>query len=246
MPADAAAWNGSSGVDRLRAGRPADRDLHLRLDRQSQGRDAQPRQRRLEHRGDRPDGAADAPTTWRSACCRSFIPTAITAALWTVLALDPKGVYHFNPLDAQQVGKLCREHRVTVFMATPTFLRTYLKRCAAGGFAPAGRGVRRGRKAARRTCSTRSKQKFGIRPLEAYGCTELVAAGVGQHSAQPQPARRQTGMREGTVGRPIPGVTVESRRSGELRRPKFAARSAGHAAGQRARTSCRAISTSRN
>src|SRR5207244_3446939 len=51
-----------------------------------------------------------------------------TAALWTVLALPPKGVYHFDPRDAQQVGKLCAKHRVTVFMGTTTFLRIYLRR----------------------------------------------------------------------------------------------------------------------
>ena len=35
------------------------------------------------------------------------------------LTLDPKLVYHFNPLDAQQIGKLCREHQAISFMATP-------------------------------------------------------------------------------------------------------------------------------
>ena len=40
-----------------------------------------------------------------------------------------KGVYHFNPLDARQVGKLCHEHGVTILLATPTFLRSYLRRC---------------------------------------------------------------------------------------------------------------------
>ena len=57
-----------------------------------------------------------------------------TATLWTVLALEPKGVYHFDPRDAQQVGKLCEKHRVTVFMATPTFLRIYMRRVPAEKF----------------------------------------------------------------------------------------------------------------
>ena len=51
-----------------------------------------------------------------------------TATLWTVLALEPKGVYHYDPRDAHQIGKLCAEHGVSVFMATPTFLRIYLRR----------------------------------------------------------------------------------------------------------------------
>ena len=32
-----------------------------------------------------------------------------TAALWTVLALPPKGVYHFDPRNAHQVGRLCAQ-----------------------------------------------------------------------------------------------------------------------------------------
>lgn len=128
--------------------------------------------------------------------------------LWTALALDPKLVYHFNPLDAQQVGKLCREHRATVFMATPTFARTYLKRCAAEDFRTLDVIF-----AAAERCSPEMfdafEAKFGIRPLEAYGCTELsplVAVNV-------PPSRSQhpdeEGVREGSVGRPIPGVTVK-------------------------------------
>jgi acyl-[acyl-carrier-protein]-phospholipid O-acyltransferase / long-chain-fatty-acid--[acyl-carrier-protein] ligase len=128
--------------------------------------------------------------------------------LWTALALEPKLVYHFNPLDAQQIGKLCREHHATVFMATPTFVRTYLKRCAAEDFRTLDVVF-----AAAERCSPEMfdafEAKFGIRPLEAYGCTELsplVAVNV-------PPSRSSkgeiTGVREGTVGRPIPGVTVK-------------------------------------
>ncbi|HEX4000494.1 MAG TPA: AMP-binding protein [Pirellulales bacterium] len=128
--------------------------------------------------------------------------------LWTALALEPKLVYHFNPLDAQQIGKLCREHQATVFMATPTFVRTYLKRCAAEDFRTLDVLF-----AAAERCSPELfdafEKKFGKRPLEAYGCTELsplVAVNI-------PPSRSldgaKTGVREGTVGRPIPGVTVK-------------------------------------
>ena len=34
-----------------------------------------------------------------------------------------------RPLDARQIGTLCEQHKVTIMMSTPTFLRTYLKRC---------------------------------------------------------------------------------------------------------------------
>lgn len=36
-----------------------------------------------------------------------------TATLWTVLAFDPLGVYHYTPLEPRQIGALCRKHRGT-------------------------------------------------------------------------------------------------------------------------------------
>ena len=52
-----------------------------------------------------------------------------TVTLWTVLTLDPKGVYHYTPLEPRQIGALCRKHGCTILIATPTFLRAYLRRC---------------------------------------------------------------------------------------------------------------------
>ena len=52
-----------------------------------------------------------------------------TATLWTVLTFDPKGVYHYTPLEPRQIGRLCGKHGCTILIATPTFLRAYLRRC---------------------------------------------------------------------------------------------------------------------
>ncbi len=48
--------------------------------------------------------------------------------LWAAQTLGPAGVYHFNPLDAKQIGKLVEKYKATVLLATPTFLRGYLRR----------------------------------------------------------------------------------------------------------------------
>ena len=54
--------------------------------------------------------------------------------LWTVLGLDVRCVYHFSPLDAKQVSKLAGRWGVTVLLSTPTFLRSYLRRCDPADF----------------------------------------------------------------------------------------------------------------
>ncbi|MFO0897126.1 MAG: MFS transporter [Pirellulales bacterium] len=131
-----------------------------------------------------------------------------TATMWTALALAPKGVYHFNPLDAQQVGKLCREHRATVFMATPTFLRTYLRRCPREDFA-ALEVVFASAERLPTELSDAFEEKFGVRPCEAYGATELsplVSANIPPSRA---PSSAQATAREGSVGRPIPDVITK-------------------------------------
>ena len=131
-----------------------------------------------------------------------------TATLWTMLTLDPTGVYHFNPLDAHQVGKLCREYKVTVFLATPTFLRGYLKRCEPQDFAALDVVYAAAEKSPRELFDA-FEAKYGVRPLEAYGCTELSPLVAVNVSPSRSPRGDPSGVREGTVGRPIPGVSAK-------------------------------------
>jgi len=127
-----------------------------------------------------------------------------TATFWTPLVLDAAVVYHTNPLDAQAIGALAREHHATILMATPTFLRTYLRRTPAEDFSTLEAVFGSAEKLPREV-SAAFEAKFGVRPSEAYGATEmspLIAANI-------PPARHVPGSRadarEGTVGRPIPG-----------------------------------------
>lgn len=131
-----------------------------------------------------------------------------TATLWTVLAFDTMGVYHFSPLDATQVAKLCKKFKGTLLMVTPTFLRNYMRRCQREDletleviFASAEKLPKE--------LSDAFEAKFGVRPQEAYGATELsplVAVNI-------PPARAsdptQKTAKEGSVGKPIPGVMAK-------------------------------------
>jgi acyl-[acyl-carrier-protein]-phospholipid O-acyltransferase / long-chain-fatty-acid--[acyl-carrier-protein] ligase len=131
-----------------------------------------------------------------------------TITMWTVLSLEVQGVYHFSPLEARQVGKLCKDHGVTIVLATPTFLRSYLRRCEKEEFATVN-VVITGADKLPVDVADAFEAKFGVRPLEGYGCTEtspLVSVNI-------PPSRSTTGLatdaREGTVGRPIPGVAAK-------------------------------------
>jgi acyl-[acyl-carrier-protein]-phospholipid O-acyltransferase / long-chain-fatty-acid--[acyl-carrier-protein] ligase len=131
-----------------------------------------------------------------------------TTNLWAVLLTDARGVYHYSPLDAHQVGELCRKYAGTIMFSTPTFLRTYLRRCPADDFASLETLIT-GAEKLPTDLAQAFQQRFGILPQEGYGTTELspvVAFNVA-------PGRRLPGEplldKLGTIGTPIPGVSVK-------------------------------------
>ena len=131
-----------------------------------------------------------------------------TATLWTVLLLSPKGAYHFNPLEAQQVGKLVEKHGGTILLSTPTFLRGYLKRVKPEQFASLDSIMASAEKLPREL-SDAFEKKFGVRPLEAFGATELSPLAALNGPPHRATGVEQQGAKEGTVGRPIPGMVAK-------------------------------------
>jgi acyl-[acyl-carrier-protein]-phospholipid O-acyltransferase / long-chain-fatty-acid--[acyl-carrier-protein] ligase len=127
-----------------------------------------------------------------------------TTTLWTPLTLDPAVVYHTDPRDAQVVGKLAREYHATLLMATPTFLRIYTRRTPAEDFSSLECVFGAAEKLPREVCDAFEK-KFGIRPSEAYGATELSPLVAANVPASRHVPGRPDDAREGTVGRPILG-----------------------------------------
>ena len=127
-----------------------------------------------------------------------------TTTLWTPLALEPSVVYHTDPRDAQTVGRLAREYHATLLMATPTFLRYYTRRTPPEDFSTLEAVFGAAEKLPKEV-SDAFEKRFGLRPSEAYGATELsplVAANVPPSRHVPG---RRVDAREGTVGQPILG-----------------------------------------
>ena len=132
-----------------------------------------------------------------------------TVTLWGSATLDIKGAYHVSPLDAKQIAKLVQKHKGTLLLATPTFLRTYLRRCEKEEFATLDVVVAGAEKLPIDLMDS-FEQKFGVRPVEGYGTTELSPL----VSVNIPPSRSidnfQKDRKEGSVGRPMPGVTAKT------------------------------------
>ncbi|NQT94302.1 MAG: MFS transporter, partial [Lentisphaerae bacterium] len=137
-----------------------------------------------------------------------FHSFGFTCTMWCPLLSGFRVHYHPNPLDAATVASMVREEQLTVLLATPTFLGSYMRKASAEDFRSL-RSVIVGAEKLREKTADAFEKKFGVRPLEGYGTTELAPvaslnvpdAGVGRG--------RQTGNKHGSIGHPIPGVAMK-------------------------------------
>ncbi len=131
-----------------------------------------------------------------------------TVTLWLPLQVGASIVYWPNPLQAKEIGELCRKYRATIFLSTPTFLRSFLRRCEADDFASL-RLLICGAEKMPQSLAQEFHAKFGVLPLEGYGCTELSPAAVVNVPDFKQGVIQQVGNKPGTIGHPLPGVAVK-------------------------------------
>ncbi len=138
-----------------------------------------------------------------------FHSFGFTITLWLVLCGDPSGAYHFNPLDAREVAKLCEKHGVSIVVATPTFLRTYLKRCTPEQMKSVNLAIV-GAEKLQPELRNAWIEKYGVEPIEGYGATELspVASFNVPDSRLSGGPGGPKGLRHGTVGRVAPGAVA--------------------------------------
>ncbi len=128
-----------------------------------------------------------------------------TIALWAGMALPCSVVYHFSPLEARPIGKLAEDYQATVLLATPTFLRAYIRRVEPQQFKWLEIVVL-GAEKIPLGLAEEFEQRFGVRPVEGYGTTELsplVSVNVPASRSGPAGLSR---LREGSVGLPMTDV----------------------------------------
>ncbi len=116
-------------------------------------------------------------------------------------------VFHPNPLDAAGIGALVGQYGVTFLVSTPTFLQAYMRRCTPEDFGSLQFVIAGAEKLPQRVALA-FEDRFGIRPLEGYGCTECSPAVAVNTRDYRAPGFRQVGAKRGTIGHPLPGVSV--------------------------------------
>lgn len=130
-----------------------------------------------------------------------------TVTLWLPLLCGASTVYYPDPRQGKEIGDLVENYRCTIFVATPTFLRFYLRRCEAHQFKTI-RLMVTGAEKLPPPLAEEFEKKFGVTVLEGYGCTELspvVSVNVPDVEVN---GVKQIGHKKGTIGQPVPGCAV--------------------------------------
>ena len=129
------------------------------------------------------------------------------ATIWLPLFTGGGVVYHPNPTDAKTIGELIHKYKGTFLLSTPTFCGTYMRKCTREQFASL-RFVVVGAEKLREPVRKEFEQTFGIDLLEGYGMTEMSPVVAVNTPDYRKGKEVQIGTKHGTVGLPIPGVSV--------------------------------------
>ncbi|HSP46438.1 MAG TPA: AMP-binding protein, partial [Chthoniobacterales bacterium] len=136
-----------------------------------------------------------------------------TVTLWYPLIEGVRTVTYPNPLEAKKIADLVERHAVTVMLATPTFLRAYLRKADPPQF----RSLRlliTGAEKLPDELADAIAARFGKQVLQGYGLTETSpVASVNLPESKPTKAGQivQPSNRMGSTGKLLPGMAAEIR-----------------------------------
>ncbi len=137
-----------------------------------------------------------------------FHSFGFTVTIWFPLLSGCGAIYHPNPTDAKAIGELVAKYRGTFLLSTPTFCSTYMRKCSKEDFASL-RFVLLGAEKLREQVAAAFHEKFGVKLLEGYGCTEMSPV-VSVNTPDFEAGKAtQLGGKPGTVGHPLPGIAVK-------------------------------------
>jgi acyl-[acyl-carrier-protein]-phospholipid O-acyltransferase/long-chain-fatty-acid--[acyl-carrier-protein] ligase len=136
-----------------------------------------------------------------------------TVTLWYPLIHGVPIVTYPNPLESAKIAALVERHRVTVMLATPTFLRGHLRKTEPLQL----RGLRlviTGAEKLPLDLASSFQERFGMRVFEGYGLTETAPV-VSVNLPEPEPKNPgdpvQPSSRSGSVGKMASGIAAEIR-----------------------------------
>lgn len=130
-----------------------------------------------------------------------------TVTLWAPLQVGASTVYYPDPRASREIGELSRTQECSIFLSTATFLRFCLRKCEPDDFRTI-RVLICGAEKLPVSLAQDFQQRFGVLPLEGYGCTELSPASATNVSDLEGDGFGIIFNRFGTIGTPFPGCAA--------------------------------------
>src|SRR5881296_1950303 len=136
-----------------------------------------------------------------------------TVTLWYPLIEGVRIVTYPNPLDAAKCAALIERYKLTFLLATPTFLRMYLRKAEPRQLSSL-RLIITGAEKLPLDLASHFEKRFDKKVFEGYGLTETAPV-VSTNLPDPEPKKPgehvQPSSRLGSVGRLAPGIAAEIR-----------------------------------
>ena len=145
-------------------------------------------------------------------CLPLFHSFGCTVTLWYPLIEGVDTITFPSPLEAAKLAELIEKHSVSLVLATPTFLRGYLRKATKEQFASAKLVVTGAEKLPLKT-EEAFRKRFGKPVNEGYGLTETSpVSNVNLPDASPDSEDDKIpalpSARLGSVGQPLPGIAM--------------------------------------
>lgn len=145
-------------------------------------------------------------------CLPLFHSFGSTVTLWYPVLFGLDVIYSPSPLEIKKLAELIQKHKISVLLATPTFLRGYLKGVNREQFASI-KLIVTGAEKLPRVLSDSFETRFGKQVFEGYGLTETSpvsnvnlpdASPIGDEDKHPV----LPSYRLGSVGQMLPGLAI--------------------------------------
>jgi acyl-[acyl-carrier-protein]-phospholipid O-acyltransferase/long-chain-fatty-acid--[acyl-carrier-protein] ligase len=138
-----------------------------------------------------------------------FHSFGFTVTLWWPLAGGPRVVTYVSPLETTKLSEIVQTHGVSLMVTTPTFLRSFLRKADPAQLKSLELVIT-GAEKLPTPLLQQFEEKFGVPVCEGYGMTEaspVISFNLTDELVR-SARRRLPGRVIGTVGRPLPGISV--------------------------------------
>ena len=136
-----------------------------------------------------------------------FHSFGLTVGDWLPLTLGLTVANHPDPTDGAAIGKLAAQARASFFVATPTFVRGWMRRIEPEQFASLRFGVV-GAERCPEDLRHQFRERYDAELLEGYGATELGPVVSVNTLDVERDGVQERGSKDGSIGRPLPGIDI--------------------------------------